>query len=313
MKKVLMAVAAIAIPALLTACEGGGSGGGGGGSYNPPASGGGGSVPVVYGPYETVYGDRCQGSETTPGCTFNHVGGDRVNVFQDPHYNRYGYKEDDLWFVKFDSYGKAKVYDDLGNFQYNRDISQFAGYVSGTTIGVGTTGLFWENVSNGTYWLGKNGVLYSANPSETNFGDAINNKDASEASDSNFAALNSDSNKALVKAGAAKLVKEYGFTESKAQAIASALNSWAVAGAERGFTTDRDMNKTFKSVFGVEYSSALSAVQDLMVGDKASMRELTDRSAAALGLKPAQAQKFIKGMYKKSLANWGFDADAISW
>lgn len=310
MKKMTMTLASLAIPALLTACGGGGSGGG---SYNPPSGGGGGSVPIVQGPYETVFGAACAGREVTPGCTFNRVGGDRVNVTQDPHYDRYGYDEDDLWFVKFDNYGTAKVYDDLGNFQYTRNISQFSGYVSGNTIGVGETGLFWENVSGGTYWLGKNGVLFSANTGSGNFGDAINNKDASEASDSNFAALNSDSNKALVKAGAAQLVKEYGFSESKATAVASALNSWAVAGAERGFTTDRDMNKTFKSVFGVEYNSALSAVQDLTSGDVSSMRALTDRSAAALGLKPAQAQKFIKGMYKKSLANWGFDADSINW
>lgn len=309
MKQMKMTLVSLAIPALLTACGGGGSGGG----YNPPSGGGGGSAPIVYGPYETVFGDACQGREVSPGCTFNRSTGDRVNVTQDPHFDRYGYDEDDLWFVKFDSSGTAKVYDDLGNFQYSRSITQFSGYVSGNTIGVGETGLFWENVSGGTYWLGKNGVLYSANTGTGNFGDAINNKDASEASDSNFAAINSDSNKALVKAGAAKLVKEYGFTQSKATAVASALNSWAVAGAERGFTTDRDMNKTFKSVFGVEYGSALSAVQDLTSGDVSSMRALTDRSAAALGLKPAQAQKFIKGMYKKSLANWGFDADSINW
>lgn len=310
MRNTILAIAALAIPALLTACGGGGTGGGGsiGGG-----GGGGGSTPIVYGPYETVYGEACQGREVAPGCTFNRSNGQRVTVTQDPHYDRYGYDEDDLWFVKFDSSGNGKVYDDLGNYQYTRDVSQFAGWVSGNTIGVGTTGLFWENVSGGTYWLGKNGVLFSANPGESNFGEAINNKDASEASDSNFAALNSDSNKALVKAGAAKLVKEYGFSQAKATAVASALNSWAVAGAERGFTTTADMNKTFKSVFGVEYGSALSAVQDLTSGDVSGMRELTNRSASALGLKPAQAQKFIKGMYKKSLANWGFDADSINW
>jgi len=288
--------------------SGGGYGGGGGGSY-----GGGGSGGVIYGPYETVYGDACTGHEVTPGCTFNTASGTRVNITQDPDYDRYGYESDDLWFVKFDYAGNADVYDDLGNFQYTRSASQFAGWVSGDTIGVGTTGLFWEDVSGGTYWLGKNGVLYSANTGRGNFGEAINNSDASGASDTSFAALSSDANKALVKTGAAVLVKQYGFSESKAQAVASALNTWAVAGAERGYTTDKDMNKTFKSVFGVEYGSALSAVQGLALGDKDGMRDLTDRSAAALGLKPAQAQKFIKGMYKKALANWGFDVESISW
>lgn len=317
MKRIEMILTTALVSVLLTACGGGGSGGGGstggGGSSNPPVGSGGGSAPIVYGPYETVFGEACQGREVTPGCTFNRSNGKRVNVIQDPHYDRYGYDEDDLWFVKFDANGIGRVYDDLGNFQYTRDVSKFAGYISGTTIGVGTSGLFWENIAGGTYWLGKNGVLYSANTSKGNFGDAINNKESSEASDANFAALNSDANKALIKAGADKLVREYGFTQSKAQAVASALNSWAVAGAERGFTTEKDMSKTFKSVFGVEYSSALAAAQDLTFGNATGMRELTNRSAAALGLKPSQAQKFVKGMYKKSLANWGFDADSINW
>lgn len=297
-------IAIIALPALLAAC---GGGGGGGSTYNP------GPGTPVYGPYETVYGAQCSASQPTPGCTFNHSNGTRVNVSQDPNYNRYGYSADDLWFVVFDNSGNAKVYDDLGHYQYTSSVSSFAGWVGGNTIGVGTTGLFWENVSGGTYWLGKNGVLFSANTGRGNFGEAINNDDAGEASDSSFAALNSDANKVLVASGAAKLVKEYGFTQQKATAVASALNAWAVAGADRGFTTDKDMDKTFKSVFGVEYNSALAAVKDLTMGDSSSMRDLTDRSASALGLKPAQAQKFMKGMYKKSLANWGFDVDAVNW
>ncbi|MFN7453266.1 MAG: hypothetical protein ACK5RO_01270 [Pseudobdellovibrionaceae bacterium] len=296
-------VAVLASATMITAC----GGGGGGGGYT-----GGGSSPVINYPYETVFGDACRTSEPTPGCTFNR-NGSRVNVTQDPHYDRYGYDADDLWFVKFDNSGNARVYNDLGQYQYSRHISQFAGFVGGTTIGVGTTGLFWENVSGGTYWLGRNGVLYSANTGRGNFGDAINNDEADEVSDSSFAALNSDANKALVKAASQKLQKDYGFSAEKAKAVASALNVWAVSGAERGYTTTKDMDKTFKSVFGVDYQSALAAVKDLAAGDNSSMRELTDRSAQSLGLKPAQAQKFIKGMYKKALAQWGYDADSISW
>lgn len=295
---------ALVIGTLLAAC----GGGGGGGSYNPPDSGG-----IIYYPYETVYGDVCHTSQPTPGCTFNRDNGTRVTVTQDPHYDRYGYDADDLWFVVFDGNGQGHVYDDLGNYQYTRDVSQFAGWVGGTTIGVGTTGLFWENVAGGTYWIGRNGVLYSANAGAGNFGEAINDHTASEASDSNFAALNSDANKALVKAASEKLTKDYGFTAEKATAVASALNRWAVAGAERGYTTSKDMDRTFKSVFGVDYNSALAAVKDLQGGDLEGMRDLTDRSAAALGIKPHQAQKFIKGMYKKALAQWGYDIDSISW
>lgn len=280
--------------------------GGGGGSADS-------SIPVYY-PYETVYGDLCTNtSQPTPGCTFNRADGSRVVVRQDPHYDRYGYNENDLWFVKFDAAGNAQVFNDLGQFQYSTGVSSFAGHISGTTIGVGTTGLFWENVAGGTYWLGKNGVLYSANLSHSNYGQAINDQTASEATETSFAALNSDANKVLVKMASAKLVKEYGFSKDKATAVASALNSWAVAGAERGYTTTKDMDKTFKSVFGVDYNSALAAVKDLTMGDKAGMQDLTDRSSSALGLKPAQAQKFMKGMYKKALAQWGYDADTATW
>lgn len=295
---VLSLVGASIAASLIAACGGGG---------------GGGSAPVLYYPYETVYGDTCSNMEPTPGCTFLKSTGERITVTEDPDYNRFGYGSDDLWYVKFDLFGRAAVYNDLGSFQYYADVSEFAGYVAGTTIGVGTTGLFWENVAGGTYWLGDNGVLYSANSLDSNYGEAINDNTADDASDSNFAALSSESNKKLIQLASNKLQKEYGFKKEKATAVASALNSWAVAAAERGATTTKDMDKTFRAVFGVQYGDALAAVKDLKSGDMNSMKELTNRSADALGLKPHQAQKFIKNMYRKALAQWGYDADSINW
>jgi hypothetical protein len=303
MKTSLKALAALAIATGLMAC-----GGGGGGS-----SGSSGSGSVLYYPYEDVYGDACSTTEPTPGCTFDRVTGLRINVEHDAHYDRYAGGSDDMWYVEFDASGNAAVYNENGSFQYFADVSDFAGHVGGTYIGVGTTGLFWEDIRNGTYWLGKNGVLYSANLLESNYGNAINDETASDATDTNFAAINSDGNKKLVAKAASKLVKEYGFSQSKATAIASALNVWAVAGVERGVTTTKDINNTFKTVFGVNYGDALSAVKDFAMGDKAGMQDITNRSASALGLKPHQAQKFMKGMYKKALAEWGYDADSISW
>ena len=275
--------------------------------------GGGGSSSVLYYPYETVYGDICRTYEATPGCTFDQKTGQRITVSYDPHYDRYGYKSDDLWFVEFDSSGMGAVYDDLGRLKYYSDVSKFAGWVGGNYIGVGTTGLFWEDIRNGTYWLGKNGVLYNANMLESNFGQAINNKAASKATDTNFAALNSESNKKLIKLGADKLIKEYGFKKDKATVIASALNSFAVTASVRGKVSTKDMNKTIKAVFGVEFSEALAAVKELKSGNKNSMQELTQRSASALGLKPHQAQQFIKGMYKNALTQWGYDVDQVTW
>ncbi len=271
------------------------------------------SHATLYYPYETVYGDVCTTQEATPGCTFSRSTGQRITVSADPDYDKFSGGSDDLWYVTFDKNGTAKVRDDLGNFKYFADVSEFAGWVGGNYIGVGTTGLHWEDIRNGTYWLGKNGVLYSANLVESNYGQAINNKSAGQATDTNFAALNSDIDKMLVKKAANKLVKEYGFKQAKATAIASTLYSYNASSVERGKTSTRDIEKGFKETFGVPFSDALAAVKDLAAGDKSSMQSLTNRSSAALGLKPSQTQKFMKGMYKKALTDWGFDADSFQW
>lgn len=272
-----------------------------------------GSSGTVYYPYETVYGDICKGTEVTPGCTFSRSTGGRVKVTADPYYNNNGQGSNDMWYVKFDYNGQAAVYNEYGQFQYYANISSFAGFISGSTIGVGTTGTYWENVAGKTYWFGKNGVLYSANQGSYNYGEAINNKDARNATDVNSKALNSSVNRKLIQAGADKLMKQYGLNSSKAIAVASALNSWAVMGAERGKVTETDMDKTFKTVFGVQFKDALAAFKSYQNGDATQARELTNRSATALGLKPDQAKEFIKGMYKGAIQQMGYKTSDINW
>lgn len=301
MKNMMRLVLAGAVVTSFVAC------GGGGGDVH----GGGGQT--IYYPYQTVYGDVCKTQQATPGCTFLKSNGQRIKVTYDGNYNKHGHGSDDLWYVKFNSSGSAEVYDNFGHFQHYANASEFAGYIGGTTIGVGNSGFYWENVANGTYWLGQNGVLYSANTGDSNYGQAINDKTSSSASDTNFSALRSDANKKLVKMASEKLMKDYGFKQDKAVAVASALNSWAVAAAERGTTSEKDMDKTFKAVFGVQFSDALAAAKDLAIGDSAAMQDITNRSASELGLKPHQAQKFMKGMYKKALANWGYDESSFNW
>lgn len=264
-------------------------------------------------PYETVYGTECIGKEPIPGCTFFRKSGDRITVVEDPHYSRYGNGSDDMGYVEFSSSGKARVYSSSGVLLKTTDVSNFAGYIGGTTIGVGTTGLYWENVANKTYWLGENGVLYSANSGRSNYGEAINNKNSGKATNTNILALKSAANIKLIDGAANRLVKNYGFTKEKATAVASALNSWAILGAERGYVTDRDMSKTFVAVFGVDFPKALAAVKSLQAGQKQPMREVTNRSAAALGLKPHQAQDFIKDMYRGALEEYGYDVKSINW
>ncbi len=324
MKLNKLAIKAGAVLALvvLSACGGGGGGSsggggspGGGGVVNPPPPPVDSSDLVRY-PYETVFGAACRSSsEPTPGCTFVRSTGLRVTVSKDPNYDKFGYGSDDLWYVKFNSSGVASIYNDLGVFQRTANISEFAGYIPGqvNTIGVGTSGAYWENVSNKTYWFGKNGVLFSAQQGASNFGQAINNKGAGQATNNNSFALKSQANVSLIKAGAQNLISKYGFAPSKAVAVASALNSWAVMGAERGKISETDMDKTFKTVFGVQFNEALAAFKALQSGDTAAARDLNQRSAAALGLKPDQSEAFIKGMYKSALAKWGYDVDQIKW
>lgn len=129
---------------------------------------------VLLYPYETVYGDACRNSEPTPGCTFSRQTGRRITVSDDPDYDQFGYGSDDLWYVRFDGSGNADVYNNLGVYQYTARVNDFAGYIGGTTIGVGASGDLWENVSNKSYWFGDNGVLYSARIDASNYMQAIN-------------------------------------------------------------------------------------------------------------------------------------------
>lgn len=141
-----------------------------GGDDDPP--------PPPY-PYEDVYGATCRTYNVEPDCTFNRDG-TRVTVYQDRDYNLYGRGSDDMLFVVFDATGYGTVYsvDTQGQsrFEYYADVDEFAGYIPGTvsTIGVGTSGTYWEEVANGTYWLGRYGVLYSANQGESTYLEAIN-------------------------------------------------------------------------------------------------------------------------------------------
>lgn len=291
---------------LLSACGGGGKPG----QYNPPSVDTG---DILRYPYETVYGDACRStSEVTPGCTFSRATGLRVTVSADPSYNSQGYGSDDMWYVEFDYSGRGVVKDDLGNFKKYADISEFAGHKGGNYIGVGTTGAFWENVSGHTYWFGKNGVLYSANTSASNYGQAINNKKAKQISDANAKKIKSASNVALIKAGALKL-QELGLSASKATAVSSAMNSMAVMNSERGTITDADFNRTFKTLSGgVAYSDALAAVNSFVQGNKAPARELTNRSAAALGLTAEEGEAYMKGLFAPHAKKLGVDLEQIS-
>lgn len=279
--------------------------------------GGGGSGRVLYYPYETLFGDLCSSSEPVPGCTFHSDDGSRIKVTEDPDYGVFGNGSDDMWYVEFwkDSDGNVwgDVSNNLGLYQNTLHISEFAGWVGDSYIGLGTTGLFWENVTNGVYWWGKNGVLYSGNPFDSNFGEAINNDIAFQPGDMNFAALSSEGFKELNNKAAKKLVDKYGFSDEKAHAVANALSRWNVSAVERGFTTTKAMDKTFQETFGVDFNSALSAVKSYMAGNKEQARDLTNRSAAALGIKPHHAEQFIKDMYADALADYNYDVSTLKW
>ncbi len=283
----------------------GGGGGGGGGNH------------IVYYPYENVYGDVCTGKfDPTPGCTFNRDDGSRVIVSQSADYNLFGGKDGDLYRVEFDGNGYGDVYEVIGGVYYyleTRHASSFSGWQGGSTIGVGTTGLFWENVAFGDYYLDSKGVLYSANVHESNFYEAINNQTAGMTANTDIAAINEDLNRELVAKAASNLVEKYGFQESKAQAVASQLNRFAVGLNNRGYSAPEDIKSTFQATFGVDYGSAVAAVEDLLLRRKPeAIRELQNRSAAALGLQPRMAKQFIKDSYEKALADFGYTG-SLDW
>ncbi|UOF02649.1 hypothetical protein [Bdellovibrio reynosensis] len=270
----------------LYGCGGGGGGGGGGGA--------------VYYPYKSLYGDRVC-SEPKPSCSF-HENGVRVKASEDPNSHQ-------LVAIYFDEYGIGQY--TQNGITYYISASSLVNYQGGTRVGiVGSVQGVVDVSSDAFLYNPNNGLLY--------FGSydgywAINEQGSQDASDTSFAALKAEGSKALITQAAKTLVTEYGFEKNKATAIATSLNSWAVSAMERGFTSEKDIAKTFKSVFGVEYVDALAAVKQLSLGEKEAMRDLTNRSAAALGLKPHQAQKFIKGMYKDALTQFGYDESSISW
>lgn len=292
-KRLLLASAA----ALTVASCGGGGGGGGGGSS------------ILYYPYENVYGDVCATWTPTPGCTFDAVTGLRIDV------NESVDSVSNMWTVRFDSTGTfADVWDEWGIYQGVYLTSEFAGWQGGNKIGVGTTGLFWENVSGGRYLWDSNGVLYNDNLFESNYLKAINNKSAGEAVDTDIVAMANESEARLVEAAANNLVKKYSFTKEKAHAVASGLHRWGSDVIKnRGWSTAEDLKSGLEATFGVDYGQAVAAVKDLMEGKPEGMQILTERSAAALGLKPSDAKQFIIDSYEGALADFGYSAADLNW
>jgi Ca2+-binding RTX toxin-like protein len=103
-------------------------------------------------------------SGPAPGFTFLFPGGERADVTYDPHYGRFGGGTDDMQVVEFDSNGVAVVYRLDGGIDRIQDMTEFAGYVSDYYIGFGpgTPSEYLEDIRNGKYWLGEEGVLYEA-------------------------------------------------------------------------------------------------------------------------------------------------------
>lgn len=171
---------------------------------------------------------------------------------------------------------------------------------------------------NGTYLSGYMYYNYGANrlfleDSGGGVGRALNSVSANKGSDSNWAASASDTRKEKIDMFAEGLQKKYSLPKDKATVVASALESYHETQVERGFSTAQDVEISFKKVFGVDYNSALAAAQAFQNGQPAQIRDLTNRSAAYLGIKPDQAQKFIKEMYRGTMKENGYDPDTVSW
>jgi hypothetical protein len=201
--------------------------------------------------------------------------------------------------------GRGKLYDMDGNYkgtideQDMRDVDSW-GYVNGHSL---TGWMYYDKIGNHLYMEDSNGGV----------GRAINSKTAGRASDSNWAAQASEARQEKIDMVARGLNNTYAMPMAKAQVVASALQLYHETNVERGVSTAKDVESTFKTVFGVEYNSAVAAAKSYQNGNSEQIQALTNRSADYLGIKPAQAERFVKDMYRNTMKQNGYDVDQMSW
>lgn len=178
------------------------------------------------------------------------------------------------------------------------------GYSNGYVYGNRLSGFMYYNYSGNRLYLEDSGG---------GVGRSINSAAARSGSDSNWSARASELRKEKIEMFADGITRKYAIPKDKAVVVASALQAYHETQVERGFSTAQDVEVSFKKVFGVEYGSALAAAKSFQGGQPQQIRDLTNRSAAYLGIKPDQAQKFIKDMYRGTLKQNGYDPDTLNW
>jgi hypothetical protein len=200
----------------------------------------------------------------------------------------------------------GRLYDMDGNYKGTiyaddmRDLDYYGDSVNGHYL---DGWMYYDKYANRLYLEDSSGGV----------GRSINSKTAGSSSDSNWAAQASEARREKVNMVARGLNETYALPMERAKVIASALQSFHETQVDRGASTEQDVASTFKTVFGVEYNSALAAAKAFQGGSAQPIRDLTNRSADYLGIKPAQAQRFVKDMYRKTLKEQGYDVGTVAW
>ena len=245
------------------------------------ACGGGGSrqKPVLFYPYETVFGEVCNETTPVPGCTFRTLDGRRVTVSEDRDFNRSGNGSNDLQFVifreawngrTFETVGDVFTLDSRGRTSRNPiatlPAASFQGHQFSSTIGVGVTGLFWRDVLNGNqFWFGpSSGVLYDANDFSSTFGQAINNS-GSERTNNRWANLEYKAEQSFLQKAAYKLQQKLPFmSERQALNMATQLDQIAVAHVSPArVLTLSEQDNLLKDFVGVDARTATRVALDV--------------------------------------------------
>lgn len=276
--------------------------------------GGGGSKPVLYYPYETVFGDACTGElEPVPGCTFRRIDGTRVTVSEDGDFNRSGRGSDDLQVVEFqDEFGRTYGYiydiDSRGRkvFVDRVNVTQFQGHQIGSEVGVGLTGLFWVDVSNpgnNQFWFGSSGVLYDANRFSPTLGQAINNS-GSQLTDTNSMAARHEMRSTAIDQAATSLQAKLDFLDrGTAMSTARALDQIATAHVtSRGALSLRQQDQQFTKFFGVDSSAARYAVlQAYVTKDTAVAEPAFNQAHRHFGFsKRVQTARYLRALFSSA-------------
>ncbi len=156
---------------------------------------------------------------------------------------------------------------------------------------------FWRNYF-GYAWLSPTGILYDQ------FGNALNETDASEQPSADVIASAAELEKSRSIGAGKVLAQKYALAESAGIRIAKTLQDWAVLGRSRA-RSQGDVADFSKRLYGVEYDRAAKAIRDAAQGSRGSLEILNQDVAAHWGTSPETSRKILTRWYREELESLG--------